>query len=198
MRTPEQTLIARFFSAPVGVQFNDAVKAIVLARGWDAPQAARLYAMTNMVGADALTACMNAKYHYLFWRPITAIRLADQDGNDATAADPAWRPLLATPPHPEYPSNHACFEGAVGEVLAAALGTDRIDLVLTSTATADTMPARYYATVRDLVDEVMDARIWGGLHFRVSDEVGRDLGRAVAGWALERAFRPAPAVAAAQ
>ena len=189
-RTPEQTLIAQFFTAPVGIQYNEAFKQIVADHAHDALQAARLYAMGNMVGADALTACMNAKYTYDFWRPAYAIPGADADGNDATVADASWKPLLATPPHPEYPSNHACFEAAIGQVLASVLGTDKIDLTLTSSVTADTMPSRHYATVADLVNEVMNARIWGGLHFRGSDEAGRDLGTKVANWAISREFLP--------
>ncbi len=122
-------------------QYNTAFEGVIADHGMDAMQAARLYAMANMIGADALTACMNAKYHYLSWRPQFAIPGAADDGNDATTADPAWTPLVKTPTHPEYPSNHACLTTAQAMVLANVLGTDNIDLTVTSSVTADGMPS---------------------------------------------------------
>ena len=192
VRTPEQTLIAQFFSAQAAGQENAALRKVIGDHGMNAMEAARLYAMMNMVGADAITACMNAKYTYLFWRPAYAIPGADADGNDATVADPAWKPLLATPTHPEYPSNHACYTSAEAKVLTSVLGTDQIDFTLTSSATKDTLPTQHFATTKEYIDEVLNARIWGGLHFRGSDNAGVDVGNQVADWTLARNFQPVP------
>ena len=192
LRTPEQTLIAQFWTAPPVAQYNTAFEGVIADHGMDAMQAARLYAMGNMIGADALTACMNAKYHYLSWRPQFAIPGAADDGNDATTADPKWTPLVKTPTHPEYPSNHACYTTTQAMILANVLGTDNIDLTVTSSVTADGMPSRHYATAADLVSDVFNARIWGGLHFRNSEVVGGLLGNEVVNYALTHDFQPLP------
>jgi PAP2 superfamily len=192
LRTPEQTLIAQFWTAPPVAQYNTAFEGVIADHGMDAMQAARLYAMGNMIGADALTACMNAKYHYLAWRPLFAVPEAADDGNDATTADPAWTPLVKTPAFPEYPSNHACLTTSEAMVLANVLGTDNIDLTVTSSVTADGMPSRHYATAADLVEDVFNARIWGGLHFRNSEVVGGLLANEVVDYALTHAFQPLP------
>ena len=163
-RTPEQTLIGQFYSTNGAIQYNTAYKQLVADHGLGALDAARLYAMGNMTAADALIACMNAKYHYLFWRPAFSVPGADTDGNPDTAADPAWTPLIKTPNHPEYPANHGCFTGSQAAVLTAFLGTDQIDLDLTSSVTVDGMPTRHFATATDLTDEIENARTWGGVH----------------------------------
>jgi hypothetical protein len=191
-RTPEQSLIAQFWSTQPTIQINEGYQHLAADRGLDALETARLFAMTSMVAADAAIACFDAKYEYLFWRPFTAVPGAESDGNDATAADAAWVPLLTTPAHPEYPSAHSCITPAAGLVLSRFLGSDQIDLTLSSTVTADTMPTRTYATVEDLAAEVMEARIAGGIHYRTSTTVGRALGDQVAEWALERYFQPVP------
>ena len=108
-------------------------------------------------------------------------------------ADAAWKPLLpATPAHPEYPSAHGCVTPALGLVLADFLGTDQIDLTLGSTVTKDTMPTRHYATAAEMGDEVMEARILGGIHYRNSTVVGKELGTKVAEYALDKFFQPVP------
>jgi hypothetical protein len=165
---------------------------VITDHGMDAVEAARLYAMMDMIGSDALTACMNSKYTYMFWRPVFAVAGADTDGNDATVADHAWTPLLATPAHPEYPSNHACFTSAEAKVLADVLGTDQIDFTLTSSVTEDTLPSLTFKTAREYVDTVLNARIWGGLHYRGSDNAGVTVGEQVADWGLTHGFQPVP------
>ncbi len=125
-RTAEQTDIARFWTTNPVVQYNAAFEKIALQRGLNTVETARLFAMGNLVGADALIACFDAKYHYLFWRPQFAIPLGESDGNPSTAGDPAWKPLLGAPPHPEYPSGHGCLTGAEAEVLTTFFGTNRI------------------------------------------------------------------------
>jgi hypothetical protein len=190
-RTAEQTDVARFWSTNAIVQYNAAFKQIVEARGFDAVQAARLFAMGNLVGADALIGCFDAKYYYLFWRPQYAIPGGDSDGNPDTIGDPTWTPLLATPNHPEYPAAHGCLTSAEAEVLAAFFDTNRIDLDLTSAVPNLTHATRHYDRVTDLVQEIINARVWGGIHYRESVVKGVDLGRKVARWTLKRYFLPA-------
>jgi hypothetical protein len=185
VRTPEQTDIARFWSTNVTVQYNSEFRRIVQEQGLGIDDATRLFAMGNLVGADSLIACMNAKYHYGFWRPVTAIPAADTDGNPATQADPTWTPLLTTPNHPEYPAAHGCLTSAEASVFAAFFHSRTINVDLDSTVTGTT---RHYNTVDDLRTEIVNARLWGGLHFRNSSEVGVRLGKSVASWALARYF----------
>ena len=111
-----------------------------------------------------MIACWEAKYHYSFWRPTHAIQRADTDGNPATTQDPTWTPLVVGN-HPEYPSGHSCFTAAVTESLRNYFGTKQVPLVLTSTTTGTT---RTYANLDDLVADVEDARVWGGLHYRTT------------------------------
>jgi hypothetical protein len=146
--------------------------------------------MGNMVPADAEIACFDAKYHYLFWRPYTAIRNAGLAGNPGIQADPTWLPLLSTPNHPEYPASHGCATGSLGEVLASALHTQHIDVDIpgaTGGGTALTT-TQHVATVADLDREIINARVWAGLHYRTSAEAGVGLGRDVADWTLRRYF----------
>jgi hypothetical protein len=191
-RTTEQTDIARFWSTQPMMQYNAAFQEIALdpGRGLDAVEAARLFAIGNLVGADSLITCFDAKYHYLFWRPAFSIPAGDSDGNPDTIPDPTWLPLLNTPPHPEYPSAHSCHTAAMAESLATFLGTQRINLELKSTVPGLIQPTRHYKYSRDLVQEIINARVWGGIHYRGSDVNGTILGRKVAKWALQRYFLP--------
>jgi hypothetical protein len=190
VRTAEQTDVARFFTTHSIAQYNTAYAYLVQKHQLDAVDAARLYAMGNLMGTDALIACFDAKYLYLFWRPQYAIPLGDTDGNPSTIADPTWKPLLATPNHPEYIGGHGCYTTAQAETLAAFLGTNRIDLELTSTVPGLLHPTRHYARVNDLVREITDARVWGGIHYRGSAVMGSVLGRKVVRYALARYFLP--------
>jgi hypothetical protein len=164
-RTPEQTEIARFWSEPTAAQYQRALRGY--AAGRDIADAARLFATVDVTAADALIACFDAKYTYGFWRPVTAL--------------PGWQPLLVTPNHPEYPSAHGCTTAAVAEALAKFAGTRRIGLTVTSTVTGT---SQRFATAGDLDRQIVDARVWGGLHFRNSVRVGERLGRAVAAYDL--------------
>jgi hypothetical protein len=188
IRTAEQTQIARFWSSVPLTQYNVAYQQIASGRGLTALEAARLMVMGNMVGADALIGCFDAKYHYLFWRPSTAIAQGDTDNNAATTPDPTFAPLLGNPPHPEYPSAHNCVTSAQAEVFAAFLGTQHIGVTIPSTVTG--IPSRYYSTANDLTNEIINARVWAGIHYRGSDVAGADLGRKVAHWTLKRYFLP--------
>ena len=187
-RTPEQTLVARFYTTHPALQFTIAYRELADRQGLDALGTARLMAMGSTAGADALIACLDAKYTYLAWRPAFAIPRGDTDGNRRTVANPDWTPLLPTPAHPEYPSAHGCATFAETEVFERFLGTRRIDLDLHGTIAE--MPLRHFATGDDLRAEIVNARIWGGLHFRFSADAGGRLGTRVATWTLEHAFRP--------
>lgn len=188
-RSTAQTEVAKFWSSNAVSQYNSAFQHLTIMRGLNAMEAARLFAMGNLIGSDALIACFDAKYHYEFWRPQFAIPQGDLDGNAATSGNAVWKPLLATPNHPEYPAAHGCLTSAEAEMLAAFFGTNRIDLELTSTVTTTT---RHYVRVTDLVREIIDARVWGGVHYRTSAVAGTVLGRKVAHWTLARYFQPAP------
>ena len=186
VRTPEQTLAARFWGEAPVQQARGSFRRFVREHGLDVVDAARFMAMISVTYADALIACFDAKYHYAFWRPVTAIRAGDTDGNPATVGDPAWAPLLpATPNHPEYPSAHSCITPSGGRVIARFLGTSRIDFTVPSlTGLGD----RHFERVRDLEDEVANARIWGGIHFRTAVEDGVAIGRSVTNQVLNHHF----------
>lgn len=188
VRTPEQTTAARFWSSVPLTQYNLAYQQIANARGLGALETARLMAMGNIVGADALIGCFDAKYHYLFWRPLFAIQQGNTDDNPNTAGDPSFVPLLGTPAHPEYPSAHGCLTSAEGEVFAEFLGTQRIEVDIPSTVPG--VATRHYASANELKQEIIDARVWGGIHYRGSDETGVNVGRKVAHWTLKRYFLP--------
>jgi hypothetical protein len=201
-RTQEQTDIARFWSTNVIAQYNQAVRDVAQAKSLDVVQTARLMAMVNVVGADAQIACMHAKYRFAFWRPVTAIDPSSvsasdggvvpgfDDGNPATIEVPGWRPLLTTPNHPEYPAAHGSLTGAMADVFTYFFNTPDINLTLTSTIVS-TMPSRHFATADDLRTEIVNARLWGGLHYRSSSEAGVTLGHKVARYDLNHAFQPA-------
>jgi hypothetical protein len=192
-RSPEQTAIGQFWNANVISQYNQAVRDAATAHGLDLVDTVRFLAMGNMVGADAGIACLESKYHYLLWRPITAIRNADQDGNAATTAAPTWTPLLTTPNHPEYPAAHGCLTSAEAAVFQNALKTSAIGIDIPgATGGATTLTtSRHYNTVDDLRKEIVEARIYAGLHYRGSGLAGVALGRQVGDWTLKRFFLPA-------
>ncbi len=181
VRTPDQTAIAWFWNANAINQLNQTLRDAATQHGMDLVDAVHLLAMGEIVPTDAGIACFESKYHYLFWRPITAIRNADIDGNAATTADPTWSPLVTTPNHPEYPSQHGCVTSALAQVLAHALGTDAIDVtILGAQGGAGTLTtSQHFATVQDLNSQLVNARVWIGFHYRNSVVVGEDLGTAV-------------------
>jgi hypothetical protein len=187
-RTAEQTLAARFWAESPIPQAHGTFRKFVLDHQLDVVDAARFMAMISVVFADANIACFDAKYHYAFWRPITAIRAGDTDGNDATVGNATWSPALpATPNHPEYPSAHSCLTPAGGRVMARFLGTQQIDLTVPSVSG---LGDRHFATVKDLRDEVGNARIWGGIHFRSAVEDGIAIGKKTADQVLAHHFQP--------
>ncbi len=185
-RTADQTLAARFWAEPPVQQARGSFRRFVLDHHLGVSDAARFMAMVSVTYADAFIACFEAKYHYAFWRPVTAIRAGDTDGNAATIGDATWSPLLpATPNHPEYPSAHSCITPAAGVVISRFLGTDDIDFTVPSiTGLGD----RHFASVAALRDEVSNARVWGGIHFRSAVDDGASIARKTASYVLSHAF----------
>ena len=185
-RTPEQTATARFWADGSIPQWNRALQRIATERGLGLAGAARMFALGSIAGADAAIGCFEAKYHFTWWRPVQAIPRADTDGNSATAPEAGWEPLLRpTPNHPEYASGHACYAAAMATSLASFFGTDRVSWNLNSTTSGE---IRQFRRFSDAVEQVIDARVWGGIHFRSSDEEGAELGDAVARWVIRRHF----------
>jgi hypothetical protein len=207
VRSDEQTRIARFWSANVIRQFNLVGRDLTGASP-DLLQTARLLAMVNLVGADALMSALYAKYHYVFWRPVTAIDPTAvkpggdgfgpvpgyDDGNPATVEQTGWRPLLTTPNHPEYPAAHGVITSAMAEVFSTFLGTNQIDLDVHGLDPAglpgNLNAVRHFDMPNDLRQEIIDARLWAGLHYHFSGVAGVVLGRNVAKYDLRHAFQP--------
>jgi hypothetical protein len=206
VRSDEQAAVARFWSANVIRQYNRVGRDIAGARGLSLLETARLAAMVNLVGADALMSALYAKYHYLFWRPVTAIDpsavTADgfgpvpgyDDGNPSTVEQTGWRPLLTTPNHPEYPGAHGVITSAMAEVFSTFLGTNQIGLDIHGFDPAgppgNLNAVRHFDMPNDLRHEIIDARLWAGLHYRFSSVAGVVLGRKVAQFDLRHALRP--------
>jgi hypothetical protein len=183
VRTPAQTETVRFHTEQTFVQFNRTLRELINARGLDLRESARLLGYVNVATADTMIACWEAKYHYNFWRPNHAIQRADTDGNKATSPDTTWLPLIVGN-HPEYPSGHSCYTGAVTESLSNYFGTKHVKLVASSTAVG-AGPPRTYENLDELVADVENARVWGGLHYRTTmtrsakwfPRIARDVGR---------------------
>ena len=186
VRTASQTEIGLFWTDNAAAQYSRAFRGLIASQGLDTAAAARLAAMYSVAASDAGTACMNAKYHFAFWRPYTAIHDADTDGNPGTTADPNWIPLAVTPGHPEYPANHGCVTEAVMDAMSAFFETDEIPFSVTSTVTGTT---HSFDSFEDVVREVDNARIYGGMHFHHSVKEGNRLGRMVTEFILQHHFR---------
>jgi hypothetical protein len=186
-RTPAQTETARFWNDSAPVQFQAGFRDLAIRHRLDIDHSARLFAILNMTTADAAIACWRGKYDFPYWRPSTAIQLADTDGNPATTADPTWTPLVVNPPYPDYPSGHACLTGATANGLGYLFGPQNIDLVVASAVTGTT---RHYVTEDTLNQDTMNARVWLGIHFRKAVVDGNRLGHQVSRWALRHYFQP--------
>jgi hypothetical protein len=186
-RTAEQTATALFFSGNANVQFQAALRDQVTVRHLDIVDAARMFAAADMTTADAIISVWHAKYVHGYWRPITAINLADTDANPATDPDRTWVPMIPTPPYPEYPSGYTAFASAESRSLANLFHTRHLQLTLISTAVGE---VRHYDSGRALRQDVVDARMWLGIHFRFGDTAARDMGVQLADWTLDHYFQP--------
>ncbi|HSE88075.1 MAG TPA: vanadium-dependent haloperoxidase [Candidatus Binatia bacterium] len=187
-RNVEQTDIARFWELTGPATYNPVVRQLSVAKGLDILDNARLFALFSMATADASIAIFDAKYAYNFWRPVTAIRNADMDNNNATERDPNWEPMITTPMHPEYPCAHCISQGSAASVLEAFFG----DAVPTFTMTSTTAPGvtRKFSRLSDYVTEVVNARVYDGVHYRTSGEVGAAMGRKNGQYAVQNYLKP--------
>jgi hypothetical protein len=177
-RTPEQTAIAQFWEATAPTVYWPVARSVANAPGRDVTANARLLAAAGMAMDDALIAVFDAKYAYNFWRPVTAIRNADLDGNAATTLDPGWTPFIETPMHPEYPCAHCIVSASLGAVLEAEIGAGPTPKLSSASPTAGGT-VRSWDTVADFVAEVAVGRIYDGVHYRNSAEVGTAMGKKV-------------------
>jgi hypothetical protein len=187
-RTDEQTEIARFWLASPTAIWNGVARQLIQAHGLDLSATARALALIYLASADASIACWEAKYSFNFWRPITAIQNGDADNNIRTEADPAWTPLVPTPQHPEYLSGHSTNSSAMATVLTLLFGDEPGTSIV---ATSPTNPGfeRHWARLSEGVDEVIEARIYAGIHYRTSDEEGASVGRKIARFVVTHALR---------
>jgi len=187
-RTAEQTAIAFLWEPTSPLTYNAMLREMPELKQKSVVDQAWVFALMNMAGSDALIVGWGAKYAIQFWRPETAIRNADSDANDATAADPAWESLRASQPaHPEYPSGHALFTGAVEAVLRDSFGTDKMTITVSN---PDAKITRKFESFSQIAKSVEDARVWLGIHFRSTDIDSSEMGRRVAEYALKNYMRP--------
>ena len=192
-RTSDQTMLSQFWASASSANYNWNQVALSLGaeRHLTFSEQARLLALMNVAIADAGIACWEAKYHYVFWRPVTAVPLAGTDGNPATAAEPGWSPLLITPPFPEYPSGHSSVSGAAAAILASYFGENSSFSVPTDSSVPGLAGVvRTFSSFTAATDEVNNARVFGGIHFRTAVNDGRSLGTAIAGYVVQHAFLP--------
>ena len=197
-RTADQTMAAIFWQFAPTVLYNRLARDLSAARQLDNAREARLLAMINLAAADGAISCWNDKYQWYFWRPRAAIQEAATDGNAATVPDPAWEPLfhaltpttppLATPPFPDHPSGHGCVSGAVLRTFREVFGTDRMSFDMWSGRFPNT--PRHFEAFSQVMKEIVNARVWGGIHFRYADQQGAIMGKKVAYWLQKNYFRP--------
>lgn len=189
VRPQDRTDVARFYAAASPVQvWNSAGRQASAAQGLTLSENARIFALLGMAMADASFACWDSKYEYNFWRPQSAIRSGDLDGNERTDADPSWAPLINTPGHPTYVSGHATVSGAARTVLEEFFGSDGHAVTLTTPAQPTIVLT--YTGWDQITDDIDDARIYGGIHFRFDQKVGSRQGHDVGKYLLQNYLRP--------
>ncbi len=187
-RTNDQTLAANFWQVGNPPDYWDqVVTSLAAEHHYSMVRTARLLALVNLGMADAIIGCWDAKYTYSSWRPITAIQLGDTDGNDSTSPDSAWTPLITTPPFPEYPSAHSCASGAPGRILSQTFGEETSFSVVSNAIPGVT---RQFHSFSAALQEVMNARVFGGIHFRTACVDGTALGISVGDYVMTHALVP--------
>ncbi len=187
-RTADQTDSAIFWQDHGVALWNRIQRSLATSHSLTGAEAARLFATTNLAGADGVIACWNDKNYFNFWRPMTAIRQAGTDGNRATEADPNWAPLIATPPFPDHPSGHGCVSGAIVHTMQNFFGTDKVAFTAFSN---NSMTTRSFDRLSTALKEIIDCRVWAGIHFRTADVQGSVIGKKVAQLLDASYFRPA-------
>jgi hypothetical protein len=186
IRTPEQTAAAQYWGLTnATATMASIIRSIASSQGGSLADHARLFARTYTNAADALIVTWRDKARYSFWRPVTAIREAGTDGNDATVADPDWTSLIAAPPYPDHPSGLSTFGSAVADTMQHFYGLDEA----TFSGTTPSLVTRQFTSFSQMRDDIVDARVWSGIHFRFADEEGAKIGRKVAHWGNRHAFR---------
>lgn len=189
-RTSEQTDLALFYSENFFTQWNRALRAIAQERLHRTGDSARMFALANLAMADAVITTWDSKRFYAFWRPMTAIRDAANDGNPGTVADPNWQPLLNNPNYPDYSSGANNVSGAMTRTLSLFFDTDRMTFDVTSVAPLAIRKTRTYRRFSDAAQDMVVARIYGGIHFRSADEAARTQGTRVAEWVFDHFLLP--------
>jgi hypothetical protein len=203
-RTADETAASIFWQDSGPAIWNRVFRALAVSEHLDSVESARMLAMTNLAGADGSIGCWNDKAYWSFWRPITAIREAANDGNPATEADSNWVPLfdpsvrvsgapLVTPGFPDHPSGHTCISGAIVHALQAFFGTDKIAFTAISNKCSLPGPCpttRSFDRFSEALKEIIDVRVWSGIHFRTADVQGAVLGKKVARYLREHYFQP--------
>jgi hypothetical protein len=187
VRSEEQQAVYDFFQAPPIEMYNRAFREYAAAQGLGLAEQARLFAKLTISGGDALITCWEDKALWSFWRPMTAIRLGDEDGNPKTDGDPDWTSAIATPPYPDHSSGYNCATGSYMEVGELYFGSGRTTFTLKHATDA---MSRTYEHFRDVWDDTIDARVYQGIHFRSADEQGAQIGRDVARWVDKHALQP--------
>jgi hypothetical protein len=200
-RTQDQTNAAIFWQTqPLGA-YSGLMRSLSARFGLTTAENARLFAMVSLAAADGAIGCWNDKYHWNFWRPLDAIRLAASDGNPQTEADPGWKalfdpsvattPPIVTPNFPDHPSGHSCVSSAVLNTMRRFFGTDKVEFdVVSSRFPGTPAQTRHFERFSDALAEIIDSRVWGGIHFRTADVQGAVIGKKVAKWLRKHYFQP--------
>jgi hypothetical protein len=189
-RTPEQTEIGYFWADSGPVMWQSALRDIARNHVHDIGDSARMFALADVALADAQIACWDSKYFYNFWRPVTSIRMGDQDNNPSTELDADWQPLINTPNFPEYPSGHATTSGAVAQALRLFFGRDRLTFQMTTTNPNAQQKIHTFISFSQAEQDVVNARVYVGIHYRNTDNVSRAQGHRVTDWVFTHFFRP--------
>jgi hypothetical protein len=189
-RTAEQTDIAYFYSENFAAQWNRALRGIASQRLRKTGDSARLFALANLAMADAAITAWDSKRLYAFWRPLTAIQEGDHDGNTQTAGDPAWQSLINNPNYPDYTSGANNLTGAATRTLELFFGTDKMTFEVTTLAPQAVRKSRTYRRFSEAMQDVVNARVYLGIHFRFADLAGRTQGRRVAEWTFNHFLLP--------
>ncbi len=187
-RTAAQTQLALFYTPNPVEMYNRAFRGIAGQQGLSPADEARFYAMVNLAGADALISCWNDKAFWAYWRPITAIREGDNDGNPATAGDPTWTSLIPSPPYPDQPSGYNCLTGAMMNTAAEFFGSKKFEFTVAHATPGG--PSRTYSRFTDVVKDTIEARLCLGIHFRTPDVQGAIIGKRTSQWLDRHYFQP--------
>ena len=191
-RTPAQTDLGYFYADNFILIWNRAVSAIAAQHVHKLGDAARLFALVYLAEADAGITAWDSKRHYNFWRPLTAIREGDNDTNPLTVGDPNWKPLINTPNYPDYTSGANNITGSVTEMLSLFFHRDQMKFTVTSNYPLAVQKTRTYSRFSDAAHDVVNVRIYEGIHFRFADAAARSQGRHVAKWAYTHVLKPLP------